>query len=149
MSYDLEFLEKAADQTWEEAFETAEEADTEAPAAEISAAVTAATRALLGPVTVNEGEQFYELDHEASGIQLILYRHSAAITVPYWHTGADAVTVVRQIYDLGLIVERHTGLAGYDPQTDLAVAEAATQPDLAVHIFDRTAASFTGRGIRH
>jgi hypothetical protein len=147
MSYDLEFLRKGADESWEEAFEAVGESDAEAPDAEVRATVTAAVRELLGDVAVHEGELYCELEHRATGIQLNLYRHSAAITVPYWYSGTDAATVVGRIYALGRIVEQHTGLIGYDPQTGLPLAEAAARPDQAVEIFDRTAASFARRGI--
>jgi hypothetical protein len=147
MSYDLEFLRKGADESWEEAFEAVEDDDQAAPDAGVRAAVTAAVRELLGDIRVHEGELYCELDHQATGIQLNLYRHSAAITVPYWYTGPEAATIVGRIYELGGIVERHTGLIGYDPQVGLPVAEAATRPDLAVKIFDQTAAHFAQRGI--
>jgi len=149
MSYDLEFLRKGADESWEEAFEAASDAGAgEAPDTQVRAALTGAVRELLGEVTVHEGERYCELDHSPTGIQLNLYRHSAAITVPYWYSGTDAATIVGQIYALARIVEEHTGLIGYDPQTELAVTEAAAKPDLAVEIFDRTAASFARRGIQ-
>jgi hypothetical protein len=151
MSYDLEFLRKGAGESWEDAFEAVEEAvgesDAEAPDAEVRAGVTAAVRELLGDVAVHEGELYCELEHRPTGIQLNLYRHSAAITVPYWSSGTDAATIVGQIYALGRIVEQHTGLIGYDPQTGLPLAESAARPDQAVEIFDRTAASFARRGI--
>jgi hypothetical protein len=51
------------------------------------------------------------------------------------------------MYQLGLIVERHTRLVGYDGQVGLAVTEAADQPQVAVSIFDQVAQSFARRGI--
>lgn len=149
MSYDLEFLRKSADESWEDALEAASGAGagaTEALDAQVRAALTGAVRELLGEVTVHEGERYCELDHGPTGIQLNLYRHSAAITVPYSYSGTDAATIVGRIYALGRIVEEHTGLIGYDPQTGLALAESAATPDRAVEIFDRTAASFASRG---
>ena len=148
MSYDLEFLREGAGESWEAAWEAVEGGDAAAPDTQVRAAVTAAARELLGDVTVHEGELYCELEHPATGIQLNLYRHSAAITVPFRYTGAEAATIVGQIYELGRIVERHTGLAGYDPQTGRPLTEAAAQPDRAVEIFDRTAAQFAQRGIR-
>jgi hypothetical protein len=100
---------------------------------------------LLGEVALHQLAQYLELDHEPTGIQLTLYGDEADISVPYWYAGADAANIVGLIYRLGLIVERHTGLAGYDGQVELAVAEAAGQPELAVSCFDQVAQSFASR----
>jgi hypothetical protein len=143
MSYDLEFLRKAAEESLATGDDGAQALD-----ADVRAAVTAAVRDILGEITVHEGELYCELDHAPTGIQVNLYRHSAAITVPHRYSGAEATAIVRQIYDLGRIVEQHTGLIGYDPQTELPLAEAAARPTLAAEIFDRTAASIARRGIQ-
>jgi hypothetical protein len=153
VSYDLTFLRKPADQSWEEAFEALEErADDEVPGelpdGETWAGIVAAARQARGDVTTHGEARFYELDHEDTGIQPCIYPSSAAITVPYWYAGVDAETIVRRIYELGQIVERHTGLTGYDPQVELPIASAAARPELAVAIFDQVAAAFARRGIR-
>jgi hypothetical protein len=152
VSYDLTFLRKPADQSWDEAFEAldeqADDATGELPDSQTWADIVTAARHVLGDVTTHGEDRFYELDHEPTGIQLSIYPSSAAITVPYWYTGADAEMIVRRIYKLGQIVERHTGLTGYDPQVELPIASAAARPDLAVAAFDQVAASFARRGIR-
>ncbi|MBL7255885.1 hypothetical protein [Paractinoplanes lichenicola] len=66
--------------------------------------------------------------------------------MPYWYKGADAERVVRALYDLGRLVEETTGLAGYDPQVELPLTEAAARPGLAVAVFDDVAADFARRG---
>ncbi|WP_433060754.1 hypothetical protein [Dactylosporangium sp. CS-033363] len=140
MSYDLTFLHKPADVSWDDLRDAEEDADLsdEAPDAAQWAAITAAATQLLGEVELHAGEAFFELDHNPTGLQLTLYAGSAAITVPYWHQGPDAQRVVRTMYDLAAIVERHTGLTGYDPQLERPTAEAS--PEHAVTIFDQTAA---------
>src|SRR3569833_1700448 len=110
MSYDLEFLRTSAEESPAIGDEPAQALD-----AEVRAAVTAAVRDFLGDITVHEGEQYCELDHAPTGIQVNLYRHSAAITVPHRYSGAEATAIVGRIYQLGRIVEQHTGLIGYDP----------------------------------
>jgi hypothetical protein len=152
MSYDLTFLRKNDDQSWDQALEALEErveedADTESPDAEAWAHIVAEVRQLLGDVELHQNAQFFELDHEPTGIQLSLYGDEAGITVPYWYAGSGAAAIVGLIYQLGLIVERHTRLVGYDGQVGLAVVEAADQPQLAVSIFDQVAQSFARRGI--
>ncbi|RKN16170.1 hypothetical protein D7147_24090 [Micromonospora musae] len=148
MSYDITFLSKDDDQSWDQALDALEErveddADTGSPDAEAWAHIVAEARQLLGDVDA----QLLQLDHEPTGIQLSLYGDEAGITVPYWYQGPDAAAIVKLIYQLGLIVERHTRLVGYDGQVGLAVAEAADQPHLAVSIFDQVARSFARRGI--
>jgi hypothetical protein len=81
----------------------------------------------------------------SNSIQLSYYAGEAGSTVPYWYAGADAAAVVDKIYQLGRVVEDATGLAGFDPQVELPLAEA--QPDLARAAFDQVAAMFARRGI--
>ena len=140
MSYDLTFLRKNDAQSWDEALEALEErvladADTGAPDAQAWAHIVADARQLLGDIELHQNDRFLELDHEPTGIQLSLYGDEAGITVPYWYAGAGAAAIIGLIYRLGLSVERHTPLVGYDPQLELAVAQAAHQPQLAVAIF--------------
>ena len=147
MSYDLTFLRKDDAQSWDEALEALEErvgedADAGPPDAQAWAHIVAEAQQLLGDVELHQNERFFELDHEPTGIQLALYGDGAGITVPYWYAGAKAEAIIELIYQLGLSVERHTPLVGYDPQLELAVAEAAHQPQLAVAIFDQVAQSF-------
>ena len=148
MSYDLTFLRKDNDESWEQALEALEErveegAAAESPDAEAWARIVVEAQQVLGDVELHESAQFFELDHEPTGIQISLYGDEAGITVPYWYQGSDAGAIVGLIYQLGLIVERHTRLVGYDGQVGLAVADAADQPQLAISIFDQVAQSFT------
>jgi hypothetical protein len=80
---------------------------------------------LLGTAKVLLTAEYGELDHEPTGIQLVLTAGSATITVPYGITGDDAGGVLRQLYALGAIVEEETALVGYDPQVDRTLQDAA------------------------
>ncbi|WP_433219439.1 hypothetical protein ACQP00_15215 [Dactylosporangium sp. CS-047395] len=144
MSYDLHFVPKTADQSWEDAL-SGEFPDTP-PDAAAWAAITDAARRILGEVEVESGRSSFELEHEPTGIELAVYGGYASLTVPFWYKGEDAVQVVRALYALALVVERHTGLIGYDPQVEAPVAEAG--PERAVAVFDDVAADFARRGIR-
>ncbi|NES28538.1 hypothetical protein GCE86_00950 [Micromonospora terminaliae] len=148
MSYDLIFVPRRDDQSWDDALEAAEDADgDERPSGEVWARLVAAARQVLGEVSVFEGDHNYELTHEPTGIQLSYYPAEAGITVPYWYRGADARTVVTAMYQLGEAVQSITGLPGYNPQVDLPLSDAAARLELAVKCFDDVAASFAQRGI--
>jgi hypothetical protein len=143
MSYDLHFVRKTAEQSWEDAL-SGEFSDTP-PDAGAWAAIADAARRILGEIEVGGGRSAFELEHEPTGIELAVYGGYASLTVPFWYKGDDAAQVVRALYDLASVVERHTGLTGYDPQVESPVAEAA--PERAVAVFDDVAADFARRGI--
>ncbi|MBC6462841.1 hypothetical protein, partial [Actinomadura sp. HBU206391] len=68
MSYDLRFLWKNDDQSWDQALEALEErveedADTESPDAEAWARILAEVQQLLGDVELHQNAEFFELDH--------------------------------------------------------------------------------------
>ncbi|MFD6261180.1 hypothetical protein ACFWDK_27675 [Micromonospora chalcea] len=148
MSYDLIFVPRGNDQSWEDSLEAAEEADTaEPPRAEAWDRIVATARQVLGEVSVFEGADNYELTHEPTGVQVSYYADEVSVTVPYWYRGGDARAVVTAVYQLGAAVEAVTGLSGYDPQVELPLAEAAARPELAVAAFDEVAGSFARRGV--
>ncbi|MEV0327918.1 hypothetical protein AB0H63_15950 [Micromonospora echinospora] len=149
MSYDLIFAPRNDDQSWDDTLNAAEEADSdERPSGEAWARLVAAARQVLGEVSVFEGaHNYYELTHEPTGIQVSYHAEGAGITVPYWYRGGDARAVVTAIYQLGEAVQAVTGLPGYDPQLELPLSDALAQPELAVSVFDKVAASFAKRGI--
>jgi hypothetical protein len=141
MSYDLTFLAKRPDQSWDEARAEREGAaeDGARPDREMWERVLPAVRAILGPVVVFAGPEHFEAGQETTGIQVVLYSGEASITVPYWHTGAEARRIADLIYRVAAAVEEATGLPGYDPQTERPVAEAARHPEEAVACFDQVA----------
>ncbi|MCI4063672.1 hypothetical protein MRQ36_14185 [Micromonospora sp. R77] len=148
MSYDLIFVPRRDDQSWDDALEAAEEADSdERPSGEAWARLVAAARQVLGEVSVFEGAHNYELTHEPTGIQISYYPEEAAVTVPYWYRGEGARAVVTAMYQLGDAVQAVTGLPGYDPQLELSLSDAVAQAELAAGVFDEVAASFAKRGI--
>ncbi|MEU2613933.1 hypothetical protein ABZ570_20455 [Micromonospora sp. NPDC007271] len=148
MSYDLIFVPRSDDQSWDDALDAAEEADSdERPSGEAWARLVAVARQVLGEVSVFEGTHHYELTHEPTGIQVSYFAEEAGITVPYWYRGGAAQAIVKAMYQLGEAVQAVTGLPGYDPQLELPLSDAVAQPQLAVRIFDEVAASFAERGI--
>jgi hypothetical protein len=140
MSYDLTFLPKPADQSWEEALAAVGSEPADLPDPEVWERLVAGARQLLGEVDTFADHDHFELVHLPTGIQLSYFAGEAGIEVPYWYRGADAESVVCQVYLLGRVVEDVTGFAGYDPQLDLTLADAMERTRLAVATFDRIAA---------
>ncbi|MDI5966823.1 hypothetical protein POF50_031940 [Streptomyces sp. SL13] len=134
MSYEIEFLRREPGQSWDDALDHEEERDPVLSdvaggraGEELRAAwqrIVPHARALLGEVSVDDVRAAFCLDHEATGIQLSVYADTAGITVPYAARGSAAADLVeRRLYPLARIVERETGLEGYDPQLGAAVAD--------------------------
>jgi hypothetical protein len=128
VSYDIHFLSRLPGQSWHEALEATEEADVDVLSAELQAAwnrIVPAARALLGDVDEFTAEDVRSLSHDASAIQLTVVPGEVAITVPYWYEGERAAKIIDELYALAEIVERETGLEGYDPQLDRPVANSS------------------------
>ncbi|GAA1795691.1 hypothetical protein GCM10009682_16840 [Luedemannella flava] len=144
MSYDLMFARLADRQTWDDYLDADEDDDdSEDVDAEIWARIVRRVRAVL-PNLVDHGG---ELDDEQTAIQVFCSADSAAIQVPYWHTGAAAHLVVTTMYRISAIIEEETGLQGYDPQIEVPTAEAGARVADAVAVFEMVAASFSARAI--
>ncbi|MET8252026.1 hypothetical protein [Micromonospora sp. NPDC005197] len=136
-------MPRSDDQSWDDALEAAEEADSdERPRGEVWARLVVAARQVLGEVSVYEGSHNYELTHEPTGIQVSCYAEAAGITAPYWYRGGDAQAIVTAMYQPGEAVEAVTGLPGYDPQLELPLSDALARPELAVRVFDEIAEPF-------
>ena len=145
MSYDLTFVPRTAGQAWDDALEAAERHIGDVPADPAAwAAILAAAREALGDVDVHRDDDGFDLTHEATGIQASYDGRAAAISVPYWYTGAGAASIVARLYALGDAVEKATGLSGFDPQLELALADAAAKPELAVAAFESVASALAG-----
>ena len=127
VSYDLRFLRRLPGESWKEAFEANEDPARAGgrPADEVWSRILARATELLGEVEVFDAAQHRELTHDPTGIQLLCWSDYAAISVPYWYTGAEATAVMQRVYDLARAVEQETGLEGYDPQLDRPLADPA------------------------
>jgi hypothetical protein len=139
VSYDLDFYRRLPAEGWEEAFQAHEDPDRAGgrPAAEVWSRIVARATQILGDVEVSDAEQYLELTHDPTGIQLSCWSDFAAMNVPYWYTGAEATAVMERVYALAQAVEQETGLEGYDPQLDQPLADLAHSKDeLAGQTFD-------------
>jgi len=125
VSYDIVFLQKSADQTWEEALEAIEVRAMEkepwdSPASEAMRSEWNRIADLLlecNPgMSKFESTNSLELTDENTGLQVSLYASEADISVPYQHAGDTAQEIMALARKLALILEKETGLVGYDGQ---------------------------------
>ncbi|MFG3347474.1 hypothetical protein ACGF1Z_20695 [Streptomyces sp. NPDC048018] len=138
MSYDIYFLSRDEGQSWDDVLEAAEARAGESdpiPAELLEAwqRIVPQARGLLGDVDITEYEdESRELTHADTGIDLSVFGDEVSITVPYWHTGDRAATVLGKLFALSVLVEKETGLTAYDPQVEAPLAK--TSPQQAVSI---------------
>jgi hypothetical protein len=127
VSYDIYFVNRSEQQSWEEALEALEDVEDEASlSAEMLDAwdrIVPQTRVIFGDLSVFEGGDSLELTHSSSGLQLSIYGNEISITIPYWHTGDGASSVLALAYKLAAVIENETGLQGYDPQVGTPLSE--------------------------
>jgi hypothetical protein len=127
VSYDIYFVNRNEQQSWEEALEALEGMGDEAAlSTEMLDAwdrIVPQARVIFGDLSLFEGGDSLELTHSISGLQLSIYGNEVAITIPYWHTGDTAANVLAMAYKLGAVIESETGLQGYDPQVGTPLSE--------------------------
>ncbi len=136
VSYDLIFVAKLGGQSWREALDAAPPVAGGHLDAAVWADVVAGVQEILGEITMHEPGW---LTHRSTGIEVHAGSHRAAVTIPYWYTGADAEAIVEVLYQIGQVVASVTGMAGYDPQLELPLAQAQTQLASAVAVVDSAA----------
>jgi hypothetical protein len=121
VSYDILFVPRRPDQSWDEALDEAEGRDvlTVAIGAERLAQwdrIVQALRERVGPVDVLVDEDVCEATH-VSGLQVSLFPDEASVTFPYWEQ-ADQEAFHHVVVDVVRMVEHETGLSAWDAQTD-------------------------------
>ncbi|MFJ5214926.1 hypothetical protein ACIP98_09435 [Streptomyces sp. NPDC088354] len=149
MSYDIYFLSRRDGQSWDEVLEAMEDAaqDSGPIPAELLAAwqrIVPQARTLLGDVEIAEdGQESRDLSHSGTGVDLSVFGDEVSITVPYWHVGDGAATVLGKVFALSAIVEKETGLTAYDPQVEMPLAEMP--PQQATGIMSRVTSDLRNR----
>jgi hypothetical protein len=131
MSYNIYFVRRRADLSWDELMEELEEAAQEAselPRELIEAwgRIVPQVEAVLGEIDLSEGADTLELGHDGTGIDLAIIGSEVSVAVPYWHTGDGATQIFDKIAAIASIVERETGLIAFDPQTERPFTEAVS-----------------------
>jgi hypothetical protein len=150
MSFDLYFVSRHADQSWQDAVAALEEnAETEGSLTDADLALwvrlEVALRDVLPASDSFHGDRSRELTDEATGIQVSLYPGELSLSVPYWYSGPDAEDLIDLLRRIAGLIEDATGLTAYDPQAEAPFlgAGAAT----AAGSFDMVHNSFNDRGI--
>lgn len=119
MSYEVIFLPKNDDQSWDEALEKCEEAAS-TPLDENRRAVYLRIAEQAGSLflrpEIGSTDEHVELVDEETGVQLHLSTSEVTLAVPYWLDGEKAERVLERLRDIARIVERETGWRGYDTQ---------------------------------
>ncbi|WP_326624500.1 hypothetical protein OIE61_41165 [Streptomyces sp. NBC_01762] len=149
MSYDIYLLSRRDSQSWDEVLEAMEDASevSEPIPAELLEAwqrIVPQARTLLGDVDITEYEQeLRDLSHSGTGIDLSVFGDEVSITVPYWHVGDGASTVLGKLFALSAIVEKETGLTADEPQAEMPLAD--TPPQQATGIMSRVTSDLRNR----
>ncbi len=128
MSYDIYFVRREPGQSFEDALELTEDGFDGDPGPLTSVEleqwdrILPLARRLLGDLEEFGDATTCELLHPATGVQLSLMAGEASIAV---RRGADvdALLLMEKVYSLARIVERETGLEGYDAQLAAPVSE--------------------------
>ena len=131
MSYDIYFVRRDPGQSFEDALDATEESF-EGDPGPLSAVeleqwdeVLPAARAVLGDVQEFSDETTRELSDRDTGIELSLFNGEMAIRVPLDDQEDEDGAIMARVYELARVVERVTGLEGYDPQTGAPVSDLA------------------------
>ena len=142
MTYDLRFVRCRPGQSWDEAYDEAEDQDPVAPRPEVWQRVVDRVRPLLIDAEDDLTDGFGEIDDLETGLQLILYEDSADMHVPYGSSGDDAEGTLATMYAIASIVEEETGLECFDRQVSLPLAEASADRPRGLAMFETVAKMF-------
>jgi hypothetical protein len=63
-----------------------------------------------------------------SGIDIYLFEETAALHVPYWHTGERAAETIAELWEYMRIIQHEADYVAYDPQLDRMLDLAHDQP---------------------
>ena len=132
MSYDIFFVRRDPGQSFEDALEAAEDpgagGNVGGPLSSVEIEqwerILPHARTIFGDVEEFVSDTVCELSHNETGVQLSVHPDEISITVPYWHSDEDSVSVMEKVYALAYAVEDETGLEGYDPQLDEPIRDA-------------------------
>lgn len=127
MSYDINFIPKLPNQSWDQATEAHEQkcvSDSWCEQVPSDAERAAWKRAMARLQEVHSSLERFgssrtpQLTDEKSGLQVSFDREEVAITIPYWHSDEEAAHVMGLAQKFALIIEEETNLVGFDPQLD-------------------------------
>ncbi|MEZ6197268.1 MAG: hypothetical protein R3F20_16320 [Planctomycetota bacterium] len=86
--------------------------------AQAAGRIALALRRRLPDLSVDESRDVVVLDSIATGLRLELAPGRVGLRLPAWTDGPDAGAAVARLADVVTVVERETGLVGWDPQVE-------------------------------
>jgi len=124
VSYDFILLHRQPGQSWDEVLEATErrvEQETDPPFSPSARAwaerIADRLQAIDPQLERFTSQHSIDLDRpDNTGVQVSLFEHELAVTVPYWHTGRAARAVMELVWTYLAILEQETGWETYDPQ---------------------------------
>jgi hypothetical protein len=124
MSYDFMLLHREPGQSWDEVLDALEQLVMDGADRPLSPAARVRLERMADRLQAHDpelerftSEHCIDLDRpDDSGIQVSLFEHELAVTVPYWHMGQAARTVMQIVWSYLAILEQETGWETYDPQ---------------------------------
>ena len=124
MSYDFILLHRQPGQSWDEVLEATERRVEQELDPPFSPSARAWAERIADRLQAHDPklERFtsrhcIDLDRpDDTGVQVSLFEHELAVTVPYWHTGRAARAVMELVWSYLAILEQETGWETYDPQ---------------------------------
>jgi hypothetical protein len=124
MSYDFILLHREPGQSWDEVLEANEQLATDGAHRPLSSSTRVRLEGIADRLQAHDpelerftSEHCIELDRpDDSGILVSLFEDELAVTVPYWHMGQAARTVMQVVWSYLAIVEQERGWETYDPQ---------------------------------
>jgi hypothetical protein len=138
MSYDLDAFPLPPGVSAQEFVESGDReehsADESPPTEAERAAMERAAEALLAvdpSAERTDGDDWIEINADA--MQVSLYAHEAAISIPYW--GGDADAVMARAFEYARVLHQMLGYTVWDPQTDSVVDLDAPDRAAAASIF--------------
>ena len=123
MSYDLIIVDKRPGEDWETALDRVADAtgaDRELSPSQREVWERVAARLVeLDPEFERfDGPGFIEMSLDTLGVQVSLFEHEGAVTIPYWYEGDSVRNAMQRVADVVDVVSEVSGWAVWDPQLD-------------------------------
>jgi hypothetical protein len=124
MSYDFTLFQRQPGQSWDEVLEAIERLVVEEADRPLSRFARARVERIADRLQAHDpqlerfaSDRYIELTRpDDAGVQVSLFEHELAVTVPYWHTGQASRAVMELVWSYLAILEQETGWETYDPQ---------------------------------
>jgi len=124
MSYDFILVHRHPGQSWDEVLEATERRVEQEMDPSFRPSARAWAERIADRLQAHDpqlerftSQHCIDLDRpDDTGVQVSLFEHEVAVTVPYWHTGRAARAVMELVWSYLAILEQETAWETYDPQ---------------------------------